>query len=403
MASRAGGAPAHGDRLPLAGSAGARHLGDGTDVRAGAPAAGHRSGARPRPDRAALHLRNRRADRRTTPCVLGVVPLGHRTVRGDPALRRPLPGALERAVPPAGARPHCHGRLPVDGGRPRRCALRRPVALARPCPGRGPGRPADRSCRCAQASEPPRRRGRRPRLRRGAPLARGTRVRSRDRARAPRPPSLEGPRARRDPGVRTRPGPTGSGLGSAGRRPEARPLLRPRLRALAGADGPAARVLLERAARAVGPGRRAPGRAARAARRDRGAARGLARRLSRREGLLHHERRSRRDTFWRLLMPAWPAYLLLFASIPLLVPTLARRLGERMQRSADRERLAPLDRRGRRRHGRQFPRSRSPRRRRSGRSRPRRSSRTSRAGTSSRRSTSGVGAPRRARPRPAGA
>lgn len=33
------------------------------------------------------------------------------------------------------------------------------------------------------------------------------------------------------------------------------------------------------------------------------------------------------NTFWRLLMPAWPAYLLLLASIPLLVPTLARRLG----------------------------------------------------------------------------
>jgi hypothetical protein len=36
------------------------------------------------------------------------------------------------------------------------------------------------------------------------------------------------------------------------------------------------------------------------------------------------------NTFWRLLMPAWPAYLLLFASIPLLVPTLARRLGGRV-------------------------------------------------------------------------
>lgn len=36
------------------------------------------------------------------------------------------------------------------------------------------------------------------------------------------------------------------------------------------------------------------------------------------------------NTFWRLLLPAWPAYLLLFASIPLLVPTLARRLGERL-------------------------------------------------------------------------
>jgi len=36
-------------------------------------------------------------------------------------------------------------------------------------------------------------------------------------------------------------------------------------------------------------------------------------------------------SFWRLLMPAWPAYLLLFASIPLLVPTIARRLGERVE------------------------------------------------------------------------
>jgi hypothetical protein len=36
-------------------------------------------------------------------------------------------------------------------------------------------------------------------------------------------------------------------------------------------------------------------------------------------------------SFWRLLMPAWPAYLLLFATIPLLVPTLARRLGDRVQ------------------------------------------------------------------------
>jgi hypothetical protein len=37
------------------------------------------------------------------------------------------------------------------------------------------------------------------------------------------------------------------------------------------------------------------------------------------------------NTFWRLVMPAWPAYLLLFASIPLLIPTLARRLGDRLR------------------------------------------------------------------------
>jgi hypothetical protein len=37
------------------------------------------------------------------------------------------------------------------------------------------------------------------------------------------------------------------------------------------------------------------------------------------------------SSFWRLIMPAWPAYLLLFASIPLLFPTLARRLGDRLR------------------------------------------------------------------------
>jgi hypothetical protein len=37
------------------------------------------------------------------------------------------------------------------------------------------------------------------------------------------------------------------------------------------------------------------------------------------------------NTFWRLLMPAWPAYLILLASVPLLVPTLARRLGDRLR------------------------------------------------------------------------
>jgi hypothetical protein len=42
-------------------------------------------------------------------------------------------------------------------------------------------------------------------------------------------------------------------------------------------------------------------------------------------------------SFWRLLMPAWPAYLLLFASIPLLVPTLVRRLGDRTARLPSRQ------------------------------------------------------------------
>ncbi len=47
------------------------------------------------------------------------------------------------------------------------------------------------------------------------------------------------------------------------------------------------------------------------------------------------------NTFWRLLMPAWPAYLILFASIPLLVPTFARRLGERIRPAA----IGPIARR----------------------------------------------------------
>ena len=47
------------------------------------------------------------------------------------------------------------------------------------------------------------------------------------------------------------------------------------------------------------------------------------------------------NTFWRLLMPAWPAYLLLFASIPLLVPTLARRLGERVRPRVSSASIAP--------------------------------------------------------------
>lgn len=34
-------------------------------------------------------------------------------------------------------------------------------------------------------------------------------------------------------------------------------------------------------------------------------------------------------SFWRLMMPAWPAYLLLFASVPVLVPTVLHRLGHR--------------------------------------------------------------------------
>ena len=46
---------------------------------------------------------------------------------------------------------------------------------------------------------------------------------------------------------------------------------------------------------------------------------------------LSPEARIDTGTFWIVLLPAWPAFLLLVAAIPLLVPTLARRLGERLR------------------------------------------------------------------------
>ena len=62
-----------------------------------------------------------------------------------------------------------------------------------------------------------------------------------------------------------------AGVGAARARPQPQPLPRPQLRALAPADGSAARVLLERAPRAVGAVRRAHRGAPRPTRRDRGA------------------------------------------------------------------------------------------------------------------------------------
>ena len=50
------------------------------------------------------------------------------------------------------------------------------------------------------------------------------------------------------------------------------------------------------------------------------------------------------NTFWRLLMPAWPAYLLLFASIPLLVPTLRAAPRRQARRTRPVARALALDR-----------------------------------------------------------
>ena len=127
---------------------------------------------------------------------------------------------------------------------------------------------------------------RRARLRRRAQVARGTRVRRRDRARAPRPGRVEVPRTRRGPRLRAGASAAGHGLGPACARAEPRPLLRARLRPLASADGSIARVLLERASRAVGAGRRTHRGPPRTPRRDRSAARRLARCFPRRQGIL---------------------------------------------------------------------------------------------------------------------
>ena len=64
----------------------------------------------------------------TGPPLLWVVD----AVRLDPAVRGPLPGALGRALPPAGARSDRYGRLPVHGAR---CSRRRSSWCARSSPG----------------------------------------------------------------------------------------------------------------------------------------------------------------------------------------------------------------------------------------------------------------------------
>ena len=112
------------------------------------------------------------------------------------------------------------------------------------------------------------------------------RLRSRDRPGAPRPRPLEGTRARRDPGVRARAGATGRGLGAARRRPHLDRYFdldfehwREQMDQLREFFWSAR---LAQWAPLAGLARRAP----RAPRRDRGAARRLARRVPRREGLL---------------------------------------------------------------------------------------------------------------------
>ncbi len=223
---------------------------------------------------------HRAGDRRTAPRLLGGVPLGDRPVCRDPALRRSLPGALVRAVRPTSARAHSDGGLSVDGPRAGRRALRRPLAEAGPMPD---ALLAGVLIGAAAGLKPPNLL-----VAGGAVLAYVVARRWREGlacgvAIAPALVVLLLWKVR---GLGTVPAfaleqaRIAARVGPARARPEPRPLRRPRPRPLAHADGPAARVLLEPAARAVGTVRGTDRRHPRPAGRDRGAARRVARRHS---------------------------------------------------------------------------------------------------------------------------
>ena len=132
-----------GDHQPrLAARARAHHRVDGAGHGRGDPAhdGTQRAGTRAARDLGGLRARrpNRRGRRRPVVCRA----VGGRAVRCDPTLRRSLPRALRRAVPPAGARPDSARRLPIDGAasafggaagaqpRPGGCTRRSPPACS---------------------------------------------------------------------------------------------------------------------------------------------------------------------------------------------------------------------------------------------------------------------------------
>ena len=208
-------APAHRDRLPLAARAGARHVGDGTDVRAGAARARPRPGARPRADRAALRVRNRGEDRRTTARSTGrrssgsIAPFAAIPLFVDRYQERWSEQFLPQALGLTAMADFPSMVVVLAGG-----PLRRALALARPCPGCRAGRPAARRRRGASslrtsssspASPSP--------TSSPAAGARGSRAEPRSCRRSSSSSLWKVPRPRRDPGVRARAGAAGSGLG----------------------------------------------------------------------------------------------------------------------------------------------------------------------------------------------
>ena len=230
LAARPAPAPSDGGGLRLAARPGPDHVGHRSDVRPGAAGARGPRRPRPRPARTPLRLPDRLPYRRSPHRLLGGAALGDRPVRRDPALRSALPREVDRPVPAAGARAHRDAGLPVDGRRPRRSAVRRPVSLAGPRPRCRPRRVARRRRRRLEAPELPVRDRSSARLPGRTALARGRRLRDRDHPEPPHPRVLEGTRPRLRPGPDARAGAARGGQRRGGRRrPEPRPLHRPRL------------------------------------------------------------------------------------------------------------------------------------------------------------------------------
>ena len=262
----------------------------------------------------ALLLRLRASRSRIGGRLLGYwasLPLGARAVRGDPALRRPLPRALGRAVPAAGARADGDGGLPVDGARAR---LRGSSSSARSTHGRLPdavarGTPPRRG-RGRQAAEPAH--GRRRRRSRTSSRAAGERASPSARRSSRRSSSSRSGRSE------------GSGASPRSRLEEARLAVGARRRLSVDLD----RYLeldfdhwrnqmdqLREFFWSARVAQWAPIAGLIAVIRVRRGAiaallAGWLAAFLRREGLLATGD-IEADTFWRLLMPAWPAYLLL--------------------------------------------------------------------------------------------
>ena len=328
--------PADRDQLPLAALPDADHLDHRPDLPAGDACASScsrfSSSARSRCSASTGSPRTSAGGSSGT----GPRSVGRRAVRGYPAVRRPLPREVDRAVPAAGARAHGDARLPVDGAR-----ARSPPCFVVRSLGDGPATDALLAGLVAGAAgglKPPNLL-----FAAGAVLAYVVARRWREAARfgsalVPRSSSWRSGRTRASASSRpSRRKRCGSRRSSVALSVDLDRYLEldfdhwrrqmDHLReffwsARVAQWAPVAGLLAVLRVRRVRRSRRCS--------RAGSAAFLVVKGFSPRADI-------EANTFWRLLMPAWPAYLLLFASIPLLVPTFARRLGDRLC-TADRRR-----------------------------------------------------------------